>query len=192
MKLDHIQLAMPEGEEENARAFFSGVLGMTEESKPLPLNERGGCWFRKGSVILHIGVDKIFTPQEKAHPAFVVADLSELAEKLKDHGHLVIWDDALPDRERFYSSDPFGNRIEFIKEGMGFRRNEILPFLLSNREPTENDAGPELAKPSGRGDSKCPRWLDGFAKKEIRPGSRVFRDADYWFGTGGNRPPELL
>ena len=120
MKLDHIQLAMPEGQEANARAFFSGILGMAEESKPYPLSERGGCWFRKGSVILHIGVDKAFTTQKKAHPAFVVADLNVLAEKIKDHGHPVIWDDALPDRERFYSSDPFGNRIEFIKEGDGF------------------------------------------------------------------------
>ena len=120
MKLDHIQLAMPKGKEEEARAFFSGVLGMQEEEKPYPLSERGGCWFHKGSVILHLGVEDGFIPQKKAHPAMVVADLSELEKVLKANGHDVLWDDALPTRKRFYTSDPFGNRIEFIREGDGF------------------------------------------------------------------------
>ena len=120
MKLDHIQLAMPKGGEKKARAFFSDVLGMEEEEKPYPLSERGGCWFRKGSVILHLGVEDGFIPQKKAHPAFVVPDLNELEQKLKAGGHDVLWDDALPSRIRFYSSDPFGNRIEFIREGDGF------------------------------------------------------------------------
>ena len=120
MNLDHIQLAIPKGGEKTARAFFSDVLGMEEEEKPYPLSERGGCWFRKGSVILHLGVEDGFIPQKKAHPAFVVPDLSELEQKLKAGGHDVLWDDALSSRMRFYSSDPFGNRIELIREGDGF------------------------------------------------------------------------
>ena len=120
MKLDHIQLAMPKGGEGMARGFFSGVLGMDEDQKPYPLSERGGCWFRKGSVILHVGVDREFSPQRKAHPAFVVPHLEELAEKLEEQGYEVVWDEALPDRARFYSADPFGNRIEFMKDGDGF------------------------------------------------------------------------
>ncbi len=120
MKLDHIQLAMPKGEEEKARIFFSGILGMDEDEKPYPLSERGGCWFRKGSVILHIGVDKEFSPQKKAHPAFVVPNLNELEKKLKEKEFEVVWDEALPNRTRFYSTDPFGNRIEFMKDGDGF------------------------------------------------------------------------
>ncbi|MDQ8188361.1 hypothetical protein [Pelagicoccus sp. SDUM812002] len=120
MKLDHIQLAMPEGEEEKARSFFSGILGMVEDEKPYPLNERGGCWFRKGGVILHIGVDKNYSPQKKAHPAFVVPNLNELEKKLKEKDFEAVWDGALQHRTRFYSSDPFGNRIEFMKDGDGF------------------------------------------------------------------------
>lgn len=120
MKLDHIQLAMPIGEEDKARGFFSDVLGMSEEDKPYPLNERGGCWFRKGSVILHVGVESEFAPQKKAHPAFVVADLHELEQRLKYEGHPVVWDGALANRKRFYTADPLGNRIEFLKEGNGF------------------------------------------------------------------------
>jgi catechol 2,3-dioxygenase-like lactoylglutathione lyase family enzyme len=120
MKLDHIQLAMPEGGEEKARAFFAGLLGMVEEEKTYPLSERGGCWFRKGTVILHLGVDEGFIPQKKAHPAFIVPDPGAMDQALRAFGHEVAWDVALPSRKRFYTHDPFGNRIEFIKEGDGF------------------------------------------------------------------------
>ncbi|MEM7015675.1 MAG: glyoxalase [Verrucomicrobiota bacterium] len=114
--LDHVQLAMPPGCEDQARAFFGGVLGMTEEAKPEPLASRGGCWFRQGAAILHLGVEADFRAQKKAHPAFLVGDLDELGKKLGE----VKWDDALPDRRRFYASDPFGNRLEFVQRGDGF------------------------------------------------------------------------
>ena len=118
--LDHVQMAMPAGREEEARGFFGDVLGMAEEDKPEALAGRGGCWFRSGAVILHLGVEKDFVPQKKAHPGFCVADLDGLAARLQAKGFVVEWDDALPDRRRFYSSDPFGNRIEFIQTGDGF------------------------------------------------------------------------
>jgi len=120
MKLDHIQLAMSEGKEEDARAFFEGLLGMTEEEKPEPLASRGGCWFRKDEVIVHLGVEKNFLPQKKAHPAFVIEDLAALERKLTDAAYEVVWDTAIPSRKRFYTTDPFGNRIEFLLEGDGF------------------------------------------------------------------------
>lgn len=111
---------MPSGQEEKAREFFGDALGMTEEEKPEPLASRGGCWFRSGAVILHLGVEKDFIPQKKAHPAFCVADLDGLADCFQKKGFAITWDDALPDRKRFYSSDPFGNRIEFMQIGDGF------------------------------------------------------------------------
>ena len=120
VKLDHIQLAMPPGQEDRARAFFIDLLGMHEEAKPFPLSERGGAWFRRGEVILHLGVEATFQPQKKAHPAFLVADLNALAARLAAADYAVDWDDALPERRRFYSSDPFGNRIEFMADGDGF------------------------------------------------------------------------
>ncbi len=120
MKLDHLQLAMPPGEEDRARNFFIGVLEMTEEAKPYPLSKRGGCWFRRDAVILHLGIEADFQPQRKAHPAFVMPHLKSLAQKLSDQNLPVTWDTALPNRTRFYSTDPFGNRIEFIQAGDGF------------------------------------------------------------------------
>ena len=120
MKIDHVQLACAPGGEAKARKFFGELLGMEEEEKPESLRDRGGCWFRAGSAIVHVGVDRVFQPQKKAHPAFLVEDLVALAERLERAGYTVEWDHALKDRERFYTSDPFGNRIEFMAAGAGF------------------------------------------------------------------------
>lgn len=73
--LHHVQLAMPPGEEGCARAFFAGVLRMTEPDKPPVLAARGGAWFRAGGLELHLGVEADFRPAAKAHPGILVADL---------------------------------------------------------------------------------------------------------------------
>lgn len=120
MHLDHIQLAMPSGAEAQARAFFRDVLQMTEETKPEPLRSRGGCWFRSGTCVVHVGVDPDFRPQTKAHPAFIVNDFDDLAARLDASGHPVRRDRSLAGVDRLYTDDPFGNRIEFIRRGHGF------------------------------------------------------------------------
>ena len=78
--LDHVQLAMPAGQESLARQFYSGVLGLVEEPKPANLAKRGGVWFKSGSLRFHLGVDSDFRPARKAHPAFLVKGLAALAE----------------------------------------------------------------------------------------------------------------
>ncbi|MEG9883115.1 MAG: glyoxalase [Hyphomicrobiales bacterium] len=74
--IEHVQLVMPAGGEERARAFYSGVLGLDEVPKPKNLAKRGGCWFERGSVKVHLGVMADFRPAMKAHPAFTVKDLN--------------------------------------------------------------------------------------------------------------------
>lgn len=113
--LDHIQLAMPPDREEDARRYFGDLLGMVEELKPAILASRGGCWFQSGQVVIHLGVEQEFCLQKKAHPALVVADLDGLAARLAADNYPVDWDDNWPERRRFYSEDPFGNRIEFME-----------------------------------------------------------------------------
>jgi hypothetical protein len=69
-----------------------------------------------GGGQLHIGVEEPFTPARKAHPAFRVAEreLDELARRLEDAGERVAWDDSLPGVRRFYTADPWGNRLELF------------------------------------------------------------------------------
>ena len=117
---DQIQLAMPPGEEARAVAFFCGVIGLREEPKPGPLAERGGCWFASGCCKLHLGGETDFVAQSKAHPAFLSSEIDALAARLEAHGHPVCWATEFESRQRFYSEDPFGNRLEFIRDGDGF------------------------------------------------------------------------
>lgn len=114
-RIDHVQLAMPVGEEAKARAFYAGVLGMNEIEKPEPLRARGGAWFRNGVVVVHLGVEQDFRPARKAHPALRVRDLRAFVDRLKEAGIEVAPDPILIDGcERCYVHDPFGNRIELI------------------------------------------------------------------------------
>jgi catechol 2,3-dioxygenase-like lactoylglutathione lyase family enzyme len=116
VRLDHVQLAMPAGREPDAVAFYAGVLGLTEVPKPPVLAARGGCWFESAGVAVHLGVDPVFTPATKAHPAFVVDDLEALAATLAAAGVALTYDDALEGVRRGYVEDPFGNRIELIDD----------------------------------------------------------------------------
>lgn len=114
--LDHVQVAAPAGCEGDARRFFGELLGLAEIEKPKALGGRGGVWFRVGAQQLHVGVDDVFAPARKAHPALCVeaGALDALAERLTAAGAKVLWDDALADTRRFYSEDPWGNRIELV------------------------------------------------------------------------------
>ncbi|CAM5675394.1 VOC family protein [Streptomyces coeruleorubidus] len=113
--LDHVQLAAPPGSEERLRAYYAGVLGMTEIPKPPLLARRGGCWFQAGAVQLHLGAEKDFRAAKKAHPGLRVTGIDAYAARLAAHGAPVTWDPALPGHKRFYSHDPVGNRLEFLE-----------------------------------------------------------------------------
>jgi len=114
--LDHVQVAAPAGSESDARRFYGELLGLAELEKPETLRARGGAWFACGDHQLHVGVAEPFAPATKAHPALLVrlADLDLLAQRLKAAGCKVRWDDAIPGTRRFYTADPWGNRIELV------------------------------------------------------------------------------
>jgi catechol 2,3-dioxygenase-like lactoylglutathione lyase family enzyme len=117
--LDHVQVAAPIGSESQARGFYGGLLGLPELEKPEALRGRGGVWFDCGPQQLHVGTIGDFTPATKAHPALRVrqVDLNPLAERLSGAGSIVEWDDGIPDVRRFYTADPWGNRIELVADG---------------------------------------------------------------------------
>ncbi|WP_371498872.1 VOC family protein [Kitasatospora sp. NBC_00374] len=118
-RLHHVQLDVPAGTEERCRAFWAGVLGMTELAKPPVLAARGGCWFRGGGVEVHLGVVAGHVPSAKGHPGILVRSLDELATRLEEHGIPVVRDDDFPGYRRFHSADPFGNRLEFLEAEAG-------------------------------------------------------------------------
>ena len=114
VRLDHVQLAMPAGREAEAEAFYSGLLGLERVPKPEPLAARGGCWFVRGPVAVHLGVEEGFRPARKAHPALVVRDLAALEAVLTAAGVPVRPNPAREPGRGAYVDDPFGNRIELV------------------------------------------------------------------------------
>jgi hypothetical protein len=93
------------------------LLGLNELQKPPSLQGRGGVWFAVGDHQLHIGVEEPFAPARKAHPAFRWSDAGELravAARLCEAGVPVQWDEELLGVRRFFSRDPWGNRLEFL------------------------------------------------------------------------------
>jgi catechol 2,3-dioxygenase-like lactoylglutathione lyase family enzyme len=110
-----VQLAMPPGMEQAAREFYQGLLAIPEVPKPPELAERGGAWFERGALKIHLGVEAEFRPARKAHPALLVSDLETLISRLKAHDVQVIEDDPLEGYLRVYVDDPFGNRIELVE-----------------------------------------------------------------------------
>ncbi|MDE1169693.1 MAG: hypothetical protein PW734_00555 [Verrucomicrobium sp.] len=115
--LDHILLATPDRPEAAAaaRRFFGTLLGLKEVPMPSTLEGRAHCWFQCGALTIHIGPEKDFRPAKKAHPAFLVADLNQVRAALEKEGHPIRADDAIQDVRRFFSEDPWGNRLEFLQ-----------------------------------------------------------------------------
>ncbi|MDP2624125.1 MAG: VOC family protein [Actinomycetota bacterium] len=125
----HVQLAMPEGEEAAAVAFYEGILGIPQVAKPPHLRARGGCWFESETVRIHLGVESDFRPARKAHPALLVHDLATIKRHLVDAGIAPVEDQPLWGFDRIYVNDPFGNRIE------------VLEATLTSSEKAPADSG---------------------------------------------------
>lgn len=112
----HVLLAMPPGGEEAADAFYADRLGLETVPKPEHLAARGGRWYRGAGIELHLGTEEGFRASAKSHPAMRVRGLAELRGALERDGVTVTDDAHLDGHERWYVTDPFGNRLELIEE----------------------------------------------------------------------------
>jgi len=115
LAVEHVQLAIPAGEEERARAFYATALGLTEVNKPAELAGRGGCWFEAGALKVHLGVEADFRPARKAHVAFVVDALEPMLVAAQAAGGEVTAPEPLAPYRRAFVFDPFGNRLELMQ-----------------------------------------------------------------------------
>jgi ribosomal protein S18 acetylase RimI-like enzyme len=113
--IDHVQIAIPKNEEDAARKFYIEQLGFHEIEKPENQKKNGGFWLQAGVHQLHIGITENFHPAKKAHPAFKLRELEKYKKKIESNGIVTNPGDMLPGAKRFYVSDPFQNRIEFLE-----------------------------------------------------------------------------
>ena len=110
-----MQIAIPPGGEDRARAFYGGMLGLSEVDKPQTMAERKSIWFAAGSVNLHLGIETDFHAAKRAHPALVVEGLDEILSSCERAGLYVKPDVSFNGFRRVHIFDPFGNRLEFMQ-----------------------------------------------------------------------------
>lgn len=111
---------MPAGSVNQARAFCSELLGLSEIPNPEPLRAQGAVWIDVGGLDLHLTVeDKRSTADTYRHFGLEFADVSGLRQHLETDD--VKTEDGRPAPwHRFFVRDPFGDRIE-IHEAGGLR-----------------------------------------------------------------------
>jgi catechol 2,3-dioxygenase-like lactoylglutathione lyase family enzyme len=115
-RLHHVQLCIPTGEEQTARAFYTDILGLKEIPKPSSLIANGGIWYEIGNIELHIGTENMEAEKGKRHPAFEVNNILEVKKYLISRQISIKEETPIPSIERFSFFDPFGNRMEFMEK----------------------------------------------------------------------------
>jgi len=117
LKVQHAQITIPKGAEDEAREFYCEFLGLTETPKPNSLQGRGGFWLQIGAFQVHVGTEDNFDrTKTKAHLAYEVKNLDAWREKLKNRGVKILEGVPIPNYQRFEFRDPFGNRVEFLEQ----------------------------------------------------------------------------
>ena len=111
-RIDHVQLSIPKGKEDEARAFYTDVLGLKEIPKPASLLPNGGLWYLVANIELHLGIEPEMITRR--HPAFEITDVAAARALLQDKVKIVE-EPYIPGRTRFAFLDPFGNKIELLQ-----------------------------------------------------------------------------
>lgn len=114
-RLDHIQICIPAGMEDEARKFYTDILNLTEIEKPDSLKPNGGLWYEAGDIQIHIGAEDEIN-NSKRHPAFEIEELLRVKEYLTSKNIVIKNEIDIPGINRFSFKDPFGNRIEFLEK----------------------------------------------------------------------------
>ena len=120
VSLHHVAITVPTERLEEARRFYSELLGLEERPRPEAELGRPGIWYRVGEAELHVQCRDGAPPDgSDRHAAFVVDELAALGRRLEAAGVRIDEARPLADRERFFARDPFGNRLEFLTEPRG-------------------------------------------------------------------------
>jgi catechol 2,3-dioxygenase-like lactoylglutathione lyase family enzyme len=118
-KINHVQISVPVGSEDEVRRFYCDVLGLKEVPKPESLRGRGGLWLEVGDQAVHFGTEDVADrAASKRHVAFEVEDLGKAGRELEEAGVRILEGIPIPDYDRFEFRDPFGNRIELMQRRM--------------------------------------------------------------------------
>lgn len=117
-RLQHTSITMPPGGNDEARRFYTGVLGLREIPSPSTMRRDRLVWFSVSDDgdELHLLVDDEFTTITNGqHLCMVVEDLAAIRKTLEDAGVETGEEPPIAFRPRFSFRDPFGNKIELTE-----------------------------------------------------------------------------
>jgi catechol 2,3-dioxygenase-like lactoylglutathione lyase family enzyme len=109
---------MPPGGNDEARRFYTEVLGLREIPCPSTMRQDRLVWFSVSDDgdELHLLVDDDFQPITNGqHLCMVVDDLAAIRKTLEDAGVETGEEPPIAFRPRFSFRDPFGNKIELTE-----------------------------------------------------------------------------
>jgi len=112
-RADHIHICVPPERLEEARLFYTDIIGLEPTERP-DVFSSAGYWFRIADIELHIGVEDSH-PRSIRHTAFEVSDVLIARKYLESHGLEIMEEPLITGRERFAFIDPFGNRMELLQ-----------------------------------------------------------------------------
>ena len=110
--VDHVNITTPAEFTDEMVTWYRECIGLQEVSKPEGTSA-SGAWFRAGGQEIHISVDE-HNPPKTAHFGLVVSDLSSVVTKLREARCHIEQASIIPGRQRFFTRDPAGNRLEII------------------------------------------------------------------------------
>ncbi len=114
--VNHVQITIPEGCEEEARNFYCDFLGLEVVEKPEPLRKNGGFWLSIPPIQVHVGIENgVDRSKSKTHVAYEVIDSNLWREKCRKSNIEVKEGIPIEGYHRFDIRDPFGNRIEIME-----------------------------------------------------------------------------
>jgi catechol 2,3-dioxygenase-like lactoylglutathione lyase family enzyme len=114
-RLQHVSMAIRENEQHKVRAFYGEILELQEKTPPEFLQKNGIVWFVAGDneMELHFVPDKYQpNPEEARHFCLEVNDLAEYRRRIEAAGYPIIEAGPIFNRPRFFTLDPFNNRVE--------------------------------------------------------------------------------
>jgi len=116
-RLNHVTIAIPAGEHVQARKFYGELLGLKEVPRPQALQGTYELiWFEFLDILLHLDLSPPWVkPAENRHVAIEIDNLPALRRYLEEKGATIREAVVIPDRDRFYLLDPFGNYFELLE-----------------------------------------------------------------------------
>ena len=112
-RIDHIHITVTADKLEEAKLFYTEVIGLEIINRPSHLFKNPGYWFNIGDAQLHIGVEPKLHVSTR-HTAFEVQDVDAALKHLENKVQILA-EPEIPGRRRFAFLDPFGNRIELLQ-----------------------------------------------------------------------------